>query len=353
MREQFQAHVFVVEYPGYGICPGAPCTAPGVVENAFTAFRFINEIIGWPHHDIIVFGRSIGCGPAISLAVEYNVFGLVLVSPMLSVREFMRDVTGPLANLVEERFPNWENMRSVRSPLLIVHGQQDTLVRCRHGVELYKASSSRKCLVCPKEMGHNTNLLEDPTFFVLPMLNFFAFPDYVFEEIQVPEWAFDKRLSTAWRPPPKEPRGRQQVRRPTDEEDTSEDYSVHNLAEETSVTPIQPTFGCCACSPYCGLFTPQNPQEAGCGVEKDIIKSPVTARKKHAGDRIPVAEVPRGWPRVHRLRASESMPSFEPLPSLDSLTNHLSHQDFVDICEDLVRNRASAPMDMNLCTTNN
>mmetsp|Transcript_99684 Transcript_99684/g.191350 ORF Transcript_99684/g.191350 Transcript_99684/m.191350 type:complete len:390 (+) Transcript_99684:682-1851(+) len=36
-------------------------------------------------------------------------------------------------------------------------------------------------------------------FFVLPMLQFFALPDYCFDEIRVPHWAYDKRLSIHYR----------------------------------------------------------------------------------------------------------------------------------------------------------
>merc|ERR1712072_1109506 len=104
MREQFQVHVLAVEYPGYGICPGGPPTADTVTENAFAVFRFVREVIKWPNDSIKIFGRSIGTGPAIALAVQYNVAGVVLVTPFLSVRELVRDAVGVMAYFVEERF---------------------------------------------------------------------------------------------------------------------------------------------------------------------------------------------------------------------------------------------------------
>lgn len=197
MREQFQVHVLAVEYPGYGICPGGPATADTVTENAFAAFRFIREVIQWPTDSIKLFGRSIGTGPAVALAVQYKVAGVILITPFLSVRELVKDSIGIFAYMVEERFPSKDRMHLIRSPLLIVHGQKDTLIPCRHGTCLHDMARSRKMLVCPEAMEHNTNLLANVGFLVVPMLQFFALPDYCFEEIAVPSWCFqvNKELS--------------------------------------------------------------------------------------------------------------------------------------------------------------
>lgn len=242
VREQFQVHVLAVEYPGYGICPGGPCDERGVNENALAAFRFAHEVLHWPLDNIIILGRSIGCGPAISVATRYQVAGLIVVSPMLSVKEICWDLIGPLSYMMEERFPNKERVPHVRSPLLVVHGQKDNIVPCRHGVELYKSSRSRKLLVCPKEMEHNTNLLADVTYLVLPMLQFFALPDYCFEDIEVPLWAFDKRMSPMYRCP------------------SSSSAPPTVLKGESSGETSKQPFGCLACPGGACAITKPPPQ---------------------------------------------------------------------------------------------
>eukprot|EP00747_Dinoflagellata_sp_TGD_P165980 gnl/TRDRNA2_/TRDRNA2_188086_c0_seq1.p1 gnl/TRDRNA2_/TRDRNA2_188086_c0~~gnl/TRDRNA2_/TRDRNA2_188086_c0_seq1.p1 ORF type:complete len:376 (-),score=57.39 gnl/TRDRNA2_/TRDRNA2_188086_c0_seq1:56-1183(-) len=193
MREQFQVHVLAVEFPGYGTCPGGPATADSVTENAFAAFRFVLEVLKWRLDDIIVMGRSVGTGPAVSLAVQYRVSGLVLIAPFLSIHDLIRDSIGVFANLIQERFPTRERIQHIRSPILIIHGQKDTIIPCRHGTELYRLARTRKLLVTPEKMEHNTNLLSDVSYFVLPMLQFFSLPDYAFEELQMPAWAFERR----------------------------------------------------------------------------------------------------------------------------------------------------------------
>lgn len=236
VRAQFQVHVLAVEYPGYGICPGGPCDEQRVTENAFAAFRFVREVLAWPLDSILILGRSIGCGPAISLAVRYQVSGVIVVSPMLSVKEICKDAVGPLAHLFEERFPNKDRVPLIRSPFLVVHGQKDMMIPCRHGVELYGVCRSRKLLVCPKEMEHNSNLLANVTYFVLPMLQFFSLPDYCFEDIQVPSWAYDKRLSPYFVDPekPGAPLHQPQLK-------------SSSFSEDKCETPTMPTMGCFTC----------------------------------------------------------------------------------------------------------
>lgn len=194
LRFQFQVHVLAVEYPGYGICPGGQATEEKVIENARLALRFIAEVLKWQMDEVIVFGRSIGCGPALALADGNQFYGVILICPFLSVRELCRDFIGPFADLVDERFPNKDRVSRISSPLLLVHGKMDTVVPWTHGQALFDACKSRKRIVLPAEMSHNTNLHVDASYFVLPMLQFFGLPDYSFDELRVPEWAFDNQM---------------------------------------------------------------------------------------------------------------------------------------------------------------
>lgn len=252
LRAQFQVHVLAVEYPGYGICPGGPCDEHRVTENAFAAFRFVREVLCWPLDSILILGRSIGCGPAISLAVRYQVSGVIVVSPMLSVKEVCKDAIGPLAYMVDERFPNKDRVPLIRSPLLVVHGQKDMMIPVRHGVELYGACRSRKLLICPKDMEHNTNLLANVTYFVLPMLQFFSLPDYCFEDINVPKWAYDKRLSPLYY-------SNSSVENPIPTTALGPGDSTADYCE----TPQQPTVGCLACPAMSGPGVISGTQDRG------------------------------------------------------------------------------------------
>lgn len=60
-----------------------------------------------PATDIILFGRSIGSGPACYLAGTRNIGGLVLMCPYTSIRNAAKHLAGGIASyLIAERFRN-------------------------------------------------------------------------------------------------------------------------------------------------------------------------------------------------------------------------------------------------------
>jgi hypothetical protein len=160
------------------------------MENAFAAFHFARDSLRWPLDSIKVFGRSIGTGPAMALASLFKFAGVILVTPFLSVQDLFRDRIGPLAQLVQECFWNAQAAPKISSPTMIIHGQRDELIACKHGESIYELITTRKIFVSPPDMEHNTNLLTNLQYFVLPMFHFFALPDYVFQDIEVPTWAY-------------------------------------------------------------------------------------------------------------------------------------------------------------------
>jgi hypothetical protein len=115
-----------------------------------------------------------------------------LISPFTSIRDLFQFQVGRFADIVEDRFQNLHSALKITSPTLIVHGAQDGLVPTDHGRAIYRAISSRRMLVTPEHMSHNTSLLKDVGTFILPMTHFFSLPDYTFEDIEVPEWAFPR-----------------------------------------------------------------------------------------------------------------------------------------------------------------
>jgi len=194
LREQFQCHVMAVEYPGYGVCMGT-ATPEGIIGNAHAALHFVTQVLRLPLEQIKIFGRSIGNAPALHLAAKFKVAGLVLVTPFVSVRTLFKDRVGPLSNFVDEWFQNDEHMRNVQSPTMIIHGRGDRIIPWKHSEELYKLCTTRKLFISPKGMEHNANLTTNIAFLTMPMFRFFSLPDYSFDELKVPAWAFDKRRS--------------------------------------------------------------------------------------------------------------------------------------------------------------
>ena len=69
-------------------------------------YKFILQDCGLQEEDIIVFGRSMGSGPASFLAGNFNPGALCLMSAYTSIRAVAGDAVGFLRIFVSERFNN-------------------------------------------------------------------------------------------------------------------------------------------------------------------------------------------------------------------------------------------------------
>lgn len=158
LKDVWKCHVLVVEYPTYGLYEDAPPLGEeAIFEDAEIVYRFLLERVGVKQEQIIVFGRSIGSGPACHLASKFCPLLLLLFSPFKSLREAIGSISfGFLSYLFKERFKNVECMEKVKSPVLIIHGKKDGLVPLEHSQELIrKCASQKKELIEPPEMTHN------------------------------------------------------------------------------------------------------------------------------------------------------------------------------------------------------
>lgn len=179
IRDQFKVNVLAVEYPGYGLLHGMTSSEDGVYEVALTAFRFLVDEINVRYSQIILFGRSLGSGPAVFLAAQYPVGGLILVSAFSSIRAAVQSIVGRLlAWTFTERFPNSKIIANVSCSTLFIHGECDGLIPAEHSLRLFKRCRARKLLITPPKMEHNSNLFGDASFLAVPAIHFFGFPGY-------------------------------------------------------------------------------------------------------------------------------------------------------------------------------
>lgn len=157
-----RVHVIAVEYPGYGIYPGE-ATAQRVTEDACFVFDYLTDTVGISQKDILIFGRSIGSGPATYLASHRAPCALILMSAFTSIRSVARHFAGWLSQfLVADNLRNIDLMPKVRCPTFIVHGLQDTVIPYKESKELHEACAGPSSLLLPKMMDHNVfDFLED------------------------------------------------------------------------------------------------------------------------------------------------------------------------------------------------
>ena len=62
-----------------------------ILENALYVYDYINKVIGIDESNIIIFGRSIGSGPASYVSSKRKPGALILMSAFKSIRDIVKD----------------------------------------------------------------------------------------------------------------------------------------------------------------------------------------------------------------------------------------------------------------------
>ncbi|MFL5310925.1 MAG: alpha/beta hydrolase [Myxococcales bacterium] len=129
--------VLAVEYPGYGLASGKPSQIT-LLSAAREALAYARDRLGIAPGRIVLQGQSLGSGVASQLAAEGQGAALVLISPFTSMTDLATRLFPalPVQRLVRDRFDTRDVARSVRVPVLIVHGDRDEVVPFSMGEEL-------------------------------------------------------------------------------------------------------------------------------------------------------------------------------------------------------------------------
>ncbi len=137
-------NVLMVEFPGYGRSEGYP--SQDTIGEAFArAYDWLIENRGVDRTNIIAHGRSVGGGPACSLAGERSIRALILQSTFTSVKQFAwRYLLPPF--LLRDPFDNLSVVQSFEGPVLILHGRYDEIIPYKNALGLYKSAKRGKLI---------------------------------------------------------------------------------------------------------------------------------------------------------------------------------------------------------------
>jgi hypothetical protein len=136
--------VLLAEYRGYGGNPGIPCER-GLFADGEAALDFLaDEGIGSSR--VVLWGESLGSGVAVCLATRWQVAAVILEAPFTSIAAAAQHHYAfvPAAMLVRDRFDSLSRIARVTAPLLVLHGERDTIVPVRHGRALLAAATAPK-----------------------------------------------------------------------------------------------------------------------------------------------------------------------------------------------------------------
>lgn len=143
-------NVFAYDYEGYGTSEGR-ATEKSVYEDEAAAYEFLAVDLKTPPDRIIIFGRSVGAGPATYIAARRPSAGLILQSPFVSAFRVLTRI--PL--LPFDKFPNYKNIRHVHSPVLIMHSHADSVIAFWHGQKMFDLANQPKQAFWANTPDHN------------------------------------------------------------------------------------------------------------------------------------------------------------------------------------------------------
>ena len=141
--------VFAFEYRGYGHSGGRPDEAT-TYQDAQLAYRYVRETLKVPADRIVVFGYSLGGGPAVELARREKIGGLILEGAFVSAYRVMTRF--PL--FPADKFVNLAKLPHVGCPVLVIHGTDDRTVPFWHGQSLFAAAREPKRSLWVEGGGH-------------------------------------------------------------------------------------------------------------------------------------------------------------------------------------------------------
>ena len=155
--------VLMIDYRGYGKSEGI-ATEANIYKDAEAAFQWLSKQTDY--QQIIIYGRSLGSGPASYLAAQNDAKMLILETPFESI-ECVDDNKLPLMSFLfrsRVKFPNDQYIRKVDFPIFIFHGTEDFVVPydCAKGLEAFLKPEDKFITI---EGGGHKNLNEFKTYY--------------------------------------------------------------------------------------------------------------------------------------------------------------------------------------------
>ena len=139
------AGVLAVDYRGYGESAGTP-TEEGLYADARAAYDYLRDSLHLPPRRIVIYGHSLGAGVAVRLATEVVAAGLVVEGAFTSVPDRGAELYPwlPVHLIARNRFDSIDRIGTLRMPLLVIHGRDDTTIPIAHGRRLFASAPQPK-----------------------------------------------------------------------------------------------------------------------------------------------------------------------------------------------------------------
>lgn len=159
LNQRLGLSILAFDYRGYGRSAGRPDEV-GVLSDARAARRWLAQRANVGEQDIVLLGESIGGAVMVDLASKDGARGLMLENTFSS----LPDVAAyhyrifPVRLLMRSRFNSIDKIAAYRRPLLMCHGNADTIIPFELGQRLFNAANEPKRFIELPQHDHNDPL---------------------------------------------------------------------------------------------------------------------------------------------------------------------------------------------------
>jgi len=152
-------NVLIVDYRGYGQSTGSP-SEEGIYRDAEACWQYLMEVQNLAPQEVVVFGRSMGGGPATWLTAQHTPGAVILESVFTNVPDIGAHHYSflPVRALATNQFDNESRVADIDAPTLHIHSREDRVVPFTLGRRVFEAAAESKQFL-EIQGGHNDGFL--------------------------------------------------------------------------------------------------------------------------------------------------------------------------------------------------
>ena len=153
---------FVLDYRGYGKSEGVISSEQQLLSDVNYVYKKV--ITGYLEKNVIIAGYSIGAALAAYIASQNNPSKIILKAPFNNMAYMQQLYYSWLpSRLLRYKLTTDEYLKSANLPVIIFHGENDTLIPVNCSYELQKNFDADDTLILLRNQGHN-GISEHPEY---------------------------------------------------------------------------------------------------------------------------------------------------------------------------------------------
>ena len=152
--KDMDVNFLIIAWRGFSGNEGKP-SENGLYIDGLSAINWIISQ-GVKEQNIILYGESLGTGIATELAQQKKYAGVILETPFTSMADAAQKIYPfiPVGLLIKDKYENKNKIKNINIPILIMHGEKDTIVPFKMGKKIYNLANEPKYFYFTKYDNH-------------------------------------------------------------------------------------------------------------------------------------------------------------------------------------------------------